>query len=118
MAARTIRLGGADNAPEPVEVYIFEHKYHLRRITRSVQKQLEKIDKRLTALSQGPDGDDSDKVVAILGEGLGALLQDNGTESPDPKKVITDSWKGDTLDLTQLNELYEELQEAATERPT
>lgn len=118
MAPRTIRLGGEDNAPEPVEVYLFEHKYLLRRITRSVQKQLEKVDKKLKTTVAADDGEDSDRVVAVLGEGLAALLQNNGTESPDPKKVITDSWKADELDLRQLEELYDGLQEAAMERPT
>jgi hypothetical protein len=118
VAARTIRLGGDDNAPEPVEVYIFEHKYHLRRITRSVQKNLEKVDKALAAAAKGEDGDDSDKIVAIMGDGLAALLQSNGTNAPNPKKVIVDSWKADELDLTQLSDLYDGLQEAATDRPT
>jgi hypothetical protein len=114
MAPRTIRLGGEDNTPEPVEVYLFEHKYLLRRITRSVEKNLNKIDKKLKEL----EDDDSDKVVAIMGEGLTALLQNNGTESPDPKKVITDAWKADDLALHQLQDLYDGLQEAAMERPT
>jgi hypothetical protein len=115
LAARTIRIGGEDNAPEPVEVYIFKQKYLLRRITRSVQKKLEKFDK---ALEAAREGDDSDKLVAAMGDGVSALLMNNGTESPDPKQLIVQLWKDDTLDLTQLLELYEELQEASVERPT
>jgi hypothetical protein len=114
MAPRQIRLGGEDNAPEPVEVYLFEHKYLLRKITRSVEKALNGAQKKMDALEDG----DSDKVVALLGEGLGVLLMNNGTESPDPKKVITDAWKADTLGLSELTELYDGLQEAAMERPT
>jgi hypothetical protein len=117
MAPRQIRLGAEDNAPEPVEVYLFEHKYLLRKITRSVEKALDKAQKKMDALKDDEDGD-ADKVVALLGEGLGVLLMNNGTESPDPKKVITDAWKADTLGLSELTELYDGLQEAAMERPT
>lgn len=113
--ARTIRLGGEEsNAPEPAEVYLFEHKYLLRKFTRSVQRGIEKVEGKLN----DPELDDSDKVVAILGEGLSVMLMNNGTESPDPKKVIVDSWKADKLDLIQLRQLYDGLQEAAMERPT
>jgi hypothetical protein len=118
MAPRTIRLGGEDNAPEAVEVYLFEHKYLLRRHTRSVEMKLDKANKKLNEALRAESDPGGDKVITAFGEGLAVLLMNNGTESPDPKKVIIDSWKADKLDLQQIGDLYDELQEVQAERPT
>lgn len=107
-----IRIG-ADNLPEPDVVEVFDHKFTIRRVTRSVQKGLEAVDRKLRSAQ---DEDDSDKIVALMAEGLDALLEPNGKATP-AKKVLMDLWKADDLSLDQINRLYEAVQESGTRRP-
>lgn len=107
-----IRIG-ADTRPEPDIVELFDHKFTVRRVTRSVQKALEAVDKKLREMGESADGD---KVIAIMSEGLDAMLEPNGKQAP-AKKVLADAWKADELSLDQLNQLYESVQESASKRP-
>lgn len=107
-----IRIG-ADTGPEPDVVELFEHRFTVRRVTRSVQKQLEATDKKLRALD---DSIESDRLITIMAEGLDVLLQPNG-DKVAAKKVLVDAWKADQLALDQINQLYESVQESATKRP-
>jgi hypothetical protein len=107
-----IRIG-ADTGPEPDVVELFDHKFKVRRVTRSVQKALEAVDRKLQGLS---DEADSDKIVSVMAEGLDALLQPNGKQTA-AKTVLGQAWKNDTLSLDQINQLYESVQESATKRP-
>jgi hypothetical protein len=108
----TIRIG-ADNLPEPDTVELFDHKFTVRRITRSVQKGLEAVDRKLQA---SQDEEDADKIVGLMAEGLDALLAPNGKQTP-AKKVLVDAWKADDLSLDQMRSLYEQVQESAALRP-
>ena len=108
----TIIKIGADR-PEADCVELFDHKFKVKRVTRSVQKGLEAVDKKLRATD---DNEDADKIVALMAEGLDALLEPNGGGVP-AKKVLVDLWKADDLSLDQINELYEGVQESATKRP-
>jgi hypothetical protein len=104
----------ADLTAEPTTVEMFDHEYTVKTITRSVQKDLEKVDEALEAL--GGD-DDSDKGVGVIIDGLAALLAPvNG--NPAVKKLLTEKWKADELSLQQINALYESVQEAGVKRPT
>jgi vacuolar-type H+-ATPase subunit E/Vma4 len=107
-----IRIG-ADNLPDPDVVELFDHKFTVRRVTRSVQKGLETVDKKLRAMGNEEDGD---KIVALMAEGLDSLLAPNGKATP-AKKVLADAWKADELSLDQLSSLYESVQESAAKRP-
>lgn len=118
--ARTITFGS--NAPEPVEVVLFEHKYVLRPHTRSVELELRKVEKQRQALSDKPDESDpgGDKMIAVMAAGIGAMLaSSNGTDAPDVKKVLLEAWKQDQVSVEQIGQLAEALQEAQEEqRPT
>jgi len=103
----------ADTAPEPDSIELLDHKFTIRRVTRSVQKQLETVDKNLRALADDADGDE---VVKAMAEGLDALLEPNGQKKA-AKTVLLELWKTDVLALDQINELYESVQESATKRP-
>ena len=107
-----IRIG-ADNVPEPDIVELFDHKFTIKRVTRSVQKQLELTDKKLRGLGEDADGD---KVVTAISEGLNALLAPNGKQTA-AKTVLLDMWKKDQLGLDQIGQLYEAVQESAAKRP-
>lgn len=109
----TIIKIGTGTSPEPDVVELFDHRFTVKRVTRSVQKGLEGVDKKLRAMG---DSDDADKIVALMAEGLDALLAPNGSGVP-AKKVLTDAWKADDLALDQINQLYEQVQESATKRP-
>jgi hypothetical protein len=109
----TIIKIGADTAPEPDSVELFGHTFTVKRVTRSVQKGLEGVDKKLRAMN---DDEDADKIVTLMAEGLDALLAPNGQGVP-AKKVLVDAWKQDDLALDQINQLYEQVQESATKRP-
>jgi hypothetical protein len=110
--ARTIVIGG--NLPEPDVVVFFEQKYTVRRVTRSVQKALEKSDIKVKA---AVENDDSDMLVAAMADGMDALLDPDGHEVP-AKKAITEAWKGDKLSAEDLQTMYQQLQESAVQRPT
>lgn len=107
-----IRIGG-ENVPEPDVVEMFEHRFTVRRVTRSVQTALETVDKKLRALDESVEGD---KLVGLMAEGLDAMLAPNG-KGKAAKTVLMDAWKADDLSLDQVNQLYEGVQESATKRP-
>jgi hypothetical protein len=93
---------------------LFDHKYTVRRVTRSVQKALEESDERVKAAR---NEDDSDKVVEAIAQGMDALLAGDGHETP-ASDVLTAAWSEDRLSLTDLMQLDNDLQEAAVARPT
>jgi hypothetical protein len=105
----------ADLTAETTTVELFDgHTYTVQTITRSVQKNLEKVDAAMQALS---DDDDADKGVGVIIDGLAALLAPvNG--GPPVKKMLTDAWKADKLSLQQINALYENVQQLGVARPT
>ena len=111
--ARTIVIGG-DNAPDPDVVVFFAQRYTIRRVTRSVQKLLEKADERV---KDAVESDDSDKLVSAMAEGMDALLAPDGHDVP-AKKAIGEAWKQDKLSADDLQTLYEQMQESAVQRPT
>ena len=114
--ARTIVIGG-DNAPDPDVVILFDQKFTVRRITRSVQKALEKVEPRIAEEFKDPDGD-SDKLVSLLAEGIDALLAPDG-HAKHAKAVLTGAWKDDRLGIDDLADLYNGLQNTkAEDRPT
>lgn len=116
MAGKVIRVG-IDALPEPDVVELFDHKFTVKRVTRSVQKALEQVDKKLSADAASDADDDSDKIVALMAEGLNALLAPAGHKS-SAKTVLVACWKDDRLSLDQLHSLYDGVQESAAARPT
>lgn len=104
----------AELTNEATTVEMFEHAYTVLRITRSVQKKLEKVQ---PALDAAKEEEDSDKVVSVLADAIDALLTP-GDGAPAAKKLLVDCWKTDKLDLAQLNALFDGVQEAAVARPT
>ena len=109
--ATIIKIGA--ERPEADSIELFDHKFTVKRVTRSVQKALEAVDKKLKALDENTDGD---KLVNVMAEGLDAMLESNGGGVP-AKKLLVDLWKSDDLSLDQINQLYEGVQESATKRP-
>lgn len=107
-----IRIG-TDNRPEPDIVELFDHQFTVRRVTRSVQKGLEAVDRKLCTMDDDAEGD---QLVALMSEGLDALLEPK-TGKVTAKKVLGDAWKADELSLDQINQLYESVQESAATRP-
>lgn len=107
-----IRIG-TDNRPEPDVVELFDHQFTVRRVTRSVQKGLEAVDRKLRTMDDDAEGD---QVVALMTEGLDVLLEPKTGKVP-AKKVLGDAWKADDLSLDQINQLYEGVQESAAKRP-
>jgi hypothetical protein len=107
-----IRIG-VDNVPEPDVVELFEHKFTIKRVTRSVQKQLEATDKKLRGLGDDADGD---TLVQTIAEGLDVLLAPNGQKTA-AKTVLLKHWRADELTLDQIGQLYEGVQESAARRP-
>lgn len=108
-----IRIG-TDNLPEPDVVELFDHKFTVKRVTRSVQKQLETVDKKLQAASD----EDGDVIVGLMAEGLDALLANGNGSKTAAKTVLVKAWKDDTLSLDQVQSLYLSVQESASKRPT
>lgn len=109
------RISLADLAGEATEVDLFGHIYTVRQVTRSVQKKLEGVEKKLR---DALEADDADKVIDIIIGGLDALLEP-GEESPPVGKSLRDAWKADRLSINEINRLYESIQEtAADDRPT
>jgi hypothetical protein len=111
---RKIRL--ADLSSDAITVELDEQVYQLRETTRSVQLKLNKALKALNDAETDEDGD-PDKSVGALAECLDVMLAPQG-DAPAAKKFITDAWKADKLSVAQLSGLFENLQEAATSRPT
>jgi hypothetical protein len=109
--ATIIKIGGEQREPDTIE--LFDHKFTVKRVTRSVQKKLEAADKKVRELGEDAD---SDRVVAIIADGCDALLEPNG-KATAAKTVINQLWKSDDLGLDQIQELYEALQESAVKRP-
>lgn len=105
---------GNDQRPEPDTVELFGHTFAIRRVTRSVQKNLEQVDKALAAM---PDDSGGDDVVAAMSDGLDALLEPQDGKGKHAKTVLQDAWKRDLLGLDQLNDLYAAVQESAAKRP-
>lgn len=113
-----IKLGALNgNAPEPVKVDLFDKAFTLRRVTRSVQLGLEKVQAELDRL--GRDGEvTGDNLVATFGEGLDVLLKPDQHRTP-AKKIIVAQWESDELDLDQITAFFYKLQEdAAANRPS
>lgn len=110
--AEILRIN-ADNLPERDSINLFDHVFTVRRVTRPVQKALEATDRKLRQLDEDTDGD---QLVALMADGLDALLEPNGKGTP-AKKLLLDSWKAGTLSLDQLNMLYESVQESGAKRP-
>ena len=115
-----IRVGG-DNRPEPDTVEMFDHKFTVRRVTRSVQKDLEQVEKKLRAaqreIASGEDETDGDAIVGLLCEGISAVLAPNGKQTA-AKTVLMKAWKDEALDIADFWDLYERVQESAAKRPT
>lgn len=109
-----IRIG-TDNVPEPDVVELFDHKFTVRRVTRSIQRKLEATDKKLRAV-QANDDADGDTLVATISEGLDVLLAPNGKQTA-AKTVLAKHWRADELTLDQIGQLYEAVQESAAKRP-
>ncbi len=108
--------GNLDVDPVPVE--LFGKTYSIRQVTKTVQKRLEDIQDRLNQAAQNDDAD-GDAVVAILADGIDALLAIEGQHRTPAKKVLMDRWEADKLSLTQLQQIFEGLQEEELEaRPT
>lgn len=108
-----IKLADLTAAQDTVELFD-GHTYTVQRLTRSVQKDLEKVDEKLKAISES---DDSDAGVGVMIDGLAALLKPvNG--SPAVRKTLMDAWKADDLDLGQISALFEAVQETGVKRPT
>ena len=110
--ADVIKLGAANgNQPDPIRVDLYDKPFTLRRVTRSVQQEIERVEKALR------DADDGDTVVDLLGEGMDALLKPDQHRTP-AKKLIADRWKADELSVGDVNRFFIDLQEkAAAERP-
>jgi hypothetical protein len=104
---------GVDNLPERDKVELFGHTFTVRRVTRSVQKNLEAVDKKLRTMDENADGD---RIVAAISDGLDAMLEPNGSKTP-AKQVLSEAWKKDDLDLVQVQTLYEQVQESGAKRP-
>lgn len=109
-----IRIG-ADNVPEPDVVDLFDHRFTVKRVTRSIQRKLEQADKKLREIQGGDDADGDSLVEAIAG-GLDVLLAPNGKQTA-AKTVLMRAWKADELTLDQVGQLYEAVQESAAKRP-
>ena len=104
----------ADLTREPTTIELFEHTYRVNAITRSVQKRIEKVQPLLNGMA---DEEDSDKVIALMADGMDPLLEPQG-DAPPAKKVLVEAWKTDRLSLDVLNVLFDKVQEAAVARPT
>lgn len=109
--ATIAKIGATTREPDDIE--IFDHKFFVRRVTRSVQKKLEATDQKLRQLGEDADGD---TVVSIIAEGLDVLLQPNGQKTA-AKTVLLKHWRADELALDQITDLYEAVQESAAKRP-
>jgi hypothetical protein len=115
--SRTITFNG-NLDEEPVIVELFGKAYRLKPITKTVQKNLEKVTADLNSAFADEDAD-GDRIVKVLAEGIDALLGIEGAHRTPAKKVILDRWDADKLSVTQLNQIFEGLQEQeATARPT
>jgi hypothetical protein len=90
---RVIRL--ADLNPEPTLIDLDEHRYRLRQVTRSVQKNL---DKALKALNATDESDDLDKQATALIDAVDVLLdpQDAAPRGGDLPPYLT---QGESLEL-------------------
>lgn len=109
--ADVIKLGGNGNQPDPIRVDLFDKQFTLRRVTRSVQRELERVEKAIR------EADDGDTVVGLLGEGMDAMLKPEQHRT-SAKKLIGDRWESDELSIGDVNQLFVDLQEkAAAERP-
>ena len=109
-----IRIG-ADNVPEPDVVELFDHRFTVKRVTRSIQQKLEAADQTLRAI-QGSETADGDTLVEAIAGGLNVLLEPNGKQTA-AKTVLLRAWKADELTLDQIGQLYEAVQESAAKRP-
>lgn len=108
------RITLADLTAEPTTIEMFEHTYRVNSITRSVQKQLEKVQPLIENLK---DEDDGDKVIAAIAGAIDALLRPEDG-APPAKRVILDAWKADQVSLDVVSALFDKVQEASVSRPT
>lgn len=107
-----IKLGAPNgNQPEPLRVDLYDKQFTLRRVTRSVQREIERVELALR------EADDGDTVVDLLAEGMDALLKPDQHRTT-ARKLISDRWKADELSVGDVNQFFLDLQEkAAAERP-
>lgn len=113
--AKVTRIG-PETAPEPDQFDIYDLAYSVRRLTRSVQIALDKVDEKLVPMLNGEDSD-SDKIVALMAEAIGSLLVPVGHEK-SAKTWLVDLWKKDTLSVDEVHRLYTGIQDSAAARPT
>lgn len=115
MAGKVTRIG-PETAPEADQFDIYDLAYAVKRLTRSVQMALDKVDESLVPLLSG-DGSDSDKIVALMAEGISAMLAPVGHQKT-AKTWLVELWKKDTLSLDEVHRLYSGIQDSAAARPT
>lgn len=113
MSNNLIRL--ADLSPEPTFVELDEHRYQLRQVTRSVQKNLNKALTALNAIDD--DDDDVDKQVTAMVGAMDVLLEPQDG-APAAKTVLLAAWKEDRLSAAQMSGLFDQLNKSASARPT
>lgn len=115
-----IKFAANGNQPEPRSVELFDKKFTLRRVTRSVQIELEKAQRELNALI-ARDEDESvtaDALVACFAEAVDALLKPDEHRTA-AKKIIGEKWQQDEITLAEIRGFADQLQEdAAAERPS
>lgn len=103
----------ADLTAEPTDVELFGGTYRVLALTRSTQKKLDVVEKKL----QNTDSEDSDELVGLLIGVIGEMLEPVDG-APPFKKSATDAWKTDTLPMGALHALHISVQEASVARPT
>lgn len=112
---KSLSLGGSAVGERPL-VAINEKTFRVRAVTRSVQIELNKLDRDLRAL--GDDTDDPDELVTYYGRGMDLLLQPEGHRTP-VSKLVQREWEADRLSVKEIEQFTAGIQEiAAADRPT
>jgi hypothetical protein len=113
-----IKLGTVNgNQPEARQVDLFDRQFTLRRVTRSVQIELEKTQATLTRLINDDDAT-GDALVECFASAVDALLAPDGHRT-SAQKIIVEKWNADEITLPEVRGFADQLQEdAASDRPS
>lgn len=106
-----LELGGT-NGWHPEEIGVFGKVYTTRRVSRSVNKQINEINEKIRAAA----GDD--EAFEALAELMDLLLEPEKGKRKKAGDVLREKWEADELFLDQINAFSESVVEAAMSPPT
>lgn len=106
------RIGLRDPQEAAVEVELGDRVYKVATMTRTRQGQLDAAEALVEA------AETADEVAVALIGVIGVVLEPVNGQRKGADVILKEMWEGDKLAISQLAQLSEDIQDAATGRPT